>query len=110
MEAITGAARRVPEESASFGLREAGWNVSAIAVWDDPRNDADAIAWARDVVDTLAPFSVNGGGYVNYIPPDETPERVFAAYGAERFTRLAAVKRRYDPDNRLRFNLNIPPA
>jgi FAD/FMN-containing dehydrogenase len=41
---------------------------------------------------------------------DETPERVVAAFGAERYERLARVKRRYDPDNVFRFNLNIPPA
>jgi FAD/FMN-containing dehydrogenase len=34
---------------------------------------------------------------------------VRVAFGAERFARLAAVKRRYDPDNVFRFNLNVPP-
>jgi FAD/FMN-containing dehydrogenase len=30
-------------------------------------------------------------------------------YGSERFRRLREVKRRYDPDNRFRFNHNIAP-
>jgi len=47
---------------------------------------------------------------VNYAPPDEPRDRVWAAFGPERFARLAAMKRRLDPDNRFRFNMNIPPA
>jgi len=35
---------------------------------------------------------------------------VKAAFGDERWDRLRAVKRRYDPDNLFRFNHNIPPA
>ena len=54
--------------------------------------------------------SLSGAGYANYASPDESSERVRAGYGPERFARLAAVKRRYDPDNVFRFNNNIPPA
>ena len=54
------------------------------------------------------PASLTGAGYANYAPVDETPERIRAAFGSERFERLAAVKRRYDPENVFRFNLNIP--
>jgi FAD/FMN-containing dehydrogenase len=32
------------------------------------------------------------------------------AFGGEPFRRLQAVKRRVDPENRFRFNANIPPA
>ena len=54
--------------------------------------------------------SLTGAGYANYAPVDEPIERVRLAFGTERFARLAAIKARYDPDNRFRFNLNIAPG
>jgi FAD/FMN-containing dehydrogenase len=41
---------------------------------------------------------------------DEPLDRVRAAFGPDSFTRLQALKGRYDPDNVLRKNQNIPPA
>jgi FAD/FMN-containing dehydrogenase len=68
----------------------------------------DRIAWARSYASGLEPASVSGGGYLNY-SIDETNHRVRAAFGDERFSRLTALKARWDPDNRFRFNHNIPP-
>lgn len=110
LEAINGAARREPPDGAAFGQRDARWNVSGIAIWEDAADDAAQIAWARDYADALLPASLSGAGYANYAPVDETPERIRAAFGSERFQRLAAVKRRYDPDNAFRFNLNVLPG
>jgi FAD/FMN-containing dehydrogenase len=44
--------------------------------------------------------------YVNFLG-EEGDARIRAAYGAN-FTRLARVKRRYDPHNVFRHNQNIP--
>ena len=99
--------RPAARPSASVPLR---WNVSALAVWEDVADDPLHIGWARAFTDALRPSSLTGAGYANYSPVDETPERVIAAFGADRFARLARVKRRYDPGNAFRFNLNIPPA
>ena len=41
---------------------------------------------------------------------DESLDRVRAAFGNESFERLRALKSRFDPDNLLRRNQNIPPA
>ena len=110
MEAMTGKARVEPSGGAAFGQREARWNVTALGIWEDPKDDAVQIAWARRVADALSPLSLTGAGYGNYAPADETAARVQASFGAERFARLRAVKRRYDPTNVFRFNHNIPPA
>ncbi len=110
IESLTGQARREPDGGAAFGQREARWNVSALAIWEDSNDDARQIAWARQVAESIAPASYSGAGYANYASYDETDTRVRAAYGPERFARLQAVKRRYDPDNVFRFNLNVPPG
>jgi FAD/FMN-containing dehydrogenase len=110
IEGIVGAGRTEPADGAAFGGRSARWNVSALGIWTDPAQDEAGVAWARRIADLIAPASVSGGGYVNYSPVDETIERVRAAYGDERWQRLVAVKRRYDPDNVFRFNHNIPPG
>jgi len=110
LEGIVGAARVEPAGGAAFGQRAAEWNVSAIAIWESPEDDERAIRWARWVNELIAPLSLTGGGYVNYSPVDETTERVMATYGPERYARLAAVKRRLDPENVFRFNHNITPG
>jgi hypothetical protein len=50
------------------------------------------------------------GGYANYMQADEPLDRVRAAFGPDSFARLQALKSRYDPDNVLHRNQNIPPA
>jgi FAD/FMN-containing dehydrogenase len=109
MEGIVGAGREEPAGGAAFGQRAALWNASALGIWETPEDDAAGIAWARRVAAMLEPASLSGGGYVNYSPVDESPDRVRAAYGDERWERLVAVKRRLDPENVFRFNHNIRP-
>jgi FAD/FMN-containing dehydrogenase len=80
-----------------------------MAAWLDPEVDREHIAWARETAAATEPWSVSGG-YVNYMQADEPIERVRAAFGEETFGRLQALKSRYDQDNLLRRNQNIPPA
>jgi FAD/FMN-containing dehydrogenase len=92
------------------GFRDAAFNVSVMAGWQDARLDEEQIEWARATAAAIEPWSFSGGGYVNYMQADEPIERVRATFGAEAFGRLQALKRRYDPDNVLRRNQNIPPT
>lgn len=48
--------------------------------------------------------------YVNYIGVGEGPDRVRAAFGAEKFEKLRAIKTKYDPTNVFRINQNIAPG
>jgi FAD/FMN-containing dehydrogenase len=40
---------------------------------------------------------------------DEPADRFRAGYGPDKYERLIALKRRYDPDNVFRHNRNILP-
>jgi FAD/FMN-containing dehydrogenase len=110
VEPIHGLAHRIPAAHAALGSRSGLANVSALGVWSDPADDARLIDWARRTVAALEPFALRGAGYLNYNSDDEPVSRLEQAFGTASFARLQAVKRRLDPDNRFRFNANIPPA
>jgi FAD/FMN-containing dehydrogenase len=108
-ESLHGAPGDGDARDGAVGFRNASFNVSAMAIWRDPALDDDYVAWARDTVAAMEPWSVSGG-YLNYMQADEPIERVRAAFGDEAFERLQRLKSRYDPDNVLRRNQNIPPG
>jgi FAD/FMN-containing dehydrogenase len=108
IESLRGAPKGIDPASAALGYRDAAFNISVMASWLDASQDDETIAWARETAAAIEPWSVSGG-YANYMQADEPLERVRAAYGAESFDRLRALKSRYDPDNVLHRNQNIPP-
>jgi FAD/FMN-containing dehydrogenase len=108
IESLHGAPKDADAPAGAVGFRHAAFNVSVMATWQDPGLDAEQIDWARESAAAVEPWSVSGG-YVNYMQADEPIERVRAAFGAEAFERLQVLKRRYDPNNVLRRNQNIPP-
>ena len=110
IESPHGAPKEADAAAGVVGFRGAAFNISAIATWQDARFDEQYIEWARETAAAIEPWSFSGGGYVNYMQADEPIERVRAAFGAEPFERLQALKRRYDPDNVLHRNQNIPPS
>lgn len=110
IEILHGQVAHHDPDSAAFGQRAAAANVSAIGAWRETVDDERQMAWVRETADELLTHSMNGAGYTNYATPDEPPSRVEAAFGPDRFARLSAVKRRCDPANLFRFNLNVPPA
>jgi FAD/FMN-containing dehydrogenase len=108
IESLHGAPKDADATTGAVGFRHAAFNVSAMATWQDSDLDHEYTEWARETAAAIEPWSVSGG-YVNYMQADEPIERVRAAFGDEAFERLQALKRRYDPNNVLRRNQNIPP-
>jgi FAD/FMN-containing dehydrogenase len=109
IESLHGAPKGVDPGSGAAGFRRAAFNISAMATWEDAALDEKYIEWARATAAAIEPWSATGGGYVNYMQADEPSERVRAAFGAEAFDRLQALKTRYDPGNVLSRNQNVPP-
>jgi len=73
----------------------------------NPRKAGEITRWAKEYWEAVHPFTM-GGAYVNFMM-EEGQERIQATYG-ENHARLAAVKKKYDPDNLFRVNQNIKPA
>ena len=108
-ESLHGAPKDTDGDTAAVGFRNAAFNISVQAVWQDSSYDAEEIDWARETAAALEPWSL-GGGYINYMQADEPIERVRASFGDESFERLQVLKKRFDPNNILNRNQNIPPT
>jgi FAD/FMN-containing dehydrogenase len=104
---VGGAAGRVALDATAFPQRNAHFVMNVHARWREPAMDNGCMAWARKLFDAAAPHAA-GTAYINFMPADES-SRVQAAYG-ENYSRLAQVKRRYDPTNLFRMNQNVTPA
>ena len=103
-----GAASRVPTAQTAFGLRRDHVLIEIIAAWDECAGPGEAQRhrrWARATRDAFAGIALPGG-YPNLLTADE-PDRVADSFG-ENATRLAAAKRRYDPDNIFSSAIPLP--
>jgi hypothetical protein len=104
---LGGAVARVGEDETAFGGRDAGHTVNVIGITVSRDGFEEEREWARGLWTALEPHQRSA--YVNFLM-EEGEERVRQAYGAEKYDRLQALKREYDPENVFRLNQNISPA
>ena len=104
---IDGAAHRVGKNETPWSYRDATWAEVIVGVDPDPANTKRITEWTKTYWDALHPYSA-GGAYVNFMM-DEGEERIKATY-RDNYTRLASIKKKYDPTNLFRVNQNIKPA
>jgi FAD/FMN-containing dehydrogenase len=99
---------QVPEEVTAYGNRDAQFNISIDNIWQDPARNEEMISWARAAWGGLRELT-GGGVYLNFAGLGEENDFLArAAYGLN-YDRLVQVKRRYDPTNLFRGNINIAP-
>src|SRR6266540_4480570 len=103
---VGGAIARIGEDETAFNGRGAGHTININATTATREGFEEEREWSRNFWTALQPHHTSV--YVNFLM-EEGEERVRQAYGAERYERLKALKRRYDPDNFFRLNQNIPP-
>ena len=108
LRVLGGAMARVPDEATAFGHRRAKLMVNISAVDGRVEARAEHETWAAGLAEALS-GGVTTPAYVGFIG-DEGEDGVRRAYPPATLKRLAEVKRRYDPDNLFRLNLNIAPA
>ena len=106
IEYYGGAAGRVPNDATAFPHRDLPWDILFIAQWTDAAETTAHRNWARSGEDTLRPFSANA--HLLSALDVEVEEVINTAFGPN-LSRLAVIKRKYDPTNFFRVNHNIKP-
>jgi FAD/FMN-containing dehydrogenase len=101
-----GAVARVGADETAFNGRGVGHTFNITGMTESSEGFEEEREWVRSLWSALEPWHTSV--YVNFLM-DEGEDRVREAYGAEKYGRLKALKRRYDPENFFRLNQNIAP-
>ncbi len=104
---LGGAVSRVGADETAFNGRASGYTFNIYGVTESADGFTEERQWARDFWSALQPHQAKSV-YVNFLM-EEGEERVRMAYGPEKYQRLKALKRKYDPTNFFRLNQNIAP-
>jgi hypothetical protein len=105
---IDGAVHQIGKHETAWNCRDATWSMVIAGIDQNPQNAGRITRWTKGYWEAVHPYDL-GGAYPNFMMDDEGDARLKAAYG-ENYARLAAVKKKYDPDNIFRVNQDIPPA
>ena len=104
-----GAVARVGEDETAFGGRQAAFTYNIGCSTENAEGFDEERQWVRDFYSALEEWQTSV--YVNFLSGEEEGEaRIRAAYGEEKYNRLKALKRQWDPDNFFRINQNISPG
>jgi len=103
---IQGALNELPADYSPVGNRDAAYVINIAGSWEKPDDDEINVRWARDCFEATRSCST-GGVYINFLTEEEGADRIEAAYGRSILKRLAALKRKYDPDDFFRHTKKV---
>lgn len=107
LRALGGAWDREPQVPNAVATRGLPYSLLGVAV--GPVSQEQGLkASVAELLDGMAPWR-GDRRLVNNLAPEEAGEAV-AIYGPQRYARLAAVKKTYDPANMFRINHNVAPS
>lgn len=107
---LDGAYSEVGEDETAFGGgRSPRYAVFILGITESPEALSRERQWVRSLWESLQPFALGSGSYVNG-ETEFQQDRVRNSYGPAKYERLAQIKAVYDPDNVFHMNANIPPA
>jgi FAD/FMN-containing dehydrogenase len=104
-----GAISRAPSDANAFAGRDVAYVINPEANWERVEDDDANVAWARGVLTAVEPFA-SGGAYFNFPGFLEEGQALVRSTHGSNYERLAALKKRLDPENVFRRNANIEPA
>ena len=107
VELYGGAMARVGADETAFGHRTSDYDIGILSQWTDTADSEQNMAWTRSLYDALQPHA-SGAFLLNFL--DQEDDAVIRASFGVNYDRLAALKRKYDPENFFRQNQNIRPA
>jgi len=105
-----GATASVAADTTAFGDRSMPYMFSIDSVWPEAKDDDANINWTRNLWKKMKRHSHKGRMYLNFPGMGEEGEKLLEDTFGENYSRLREIKRKYDPDNRFRFNQNLKPA
>jgi FAD/FMN-containing dehydrogenase len=97
----------VPAQATAFAHRDQSLVGFVGSGWETPADEPRERRWVDGLWAQLAPQA--SGAYANFLAEDGEAA-VRRSYPGETGQRLAAIKRRYDPENLFRVNQNIRPS
>jgi FAD/FMN-containing dehydrogenase len=72
--------------------------VGAYGFWDGPAQDAASRTWVQSVMREVEPLSI--GSYVGETDLSTSPDRASSCFSPEAWTKLVAIRKKYDPEQR----------
>jgi hypothetical protein len=101
-----GAIRRMDAAKTAYSGRELPYLINPEANWQDAKDDEANIAWVREFLKALQPIG-EGIRYLNFAGFQEEGQAMMKTAYGDKYERLAALKKQYDPTNLFRLNQNI---